>query len=153
MTICSPPLTAESGESSPTSLSEVAWIAGTWIGGAGDSFIEERWSQPVGGEMIGTFRMLESGEPVFYEFMRLATEPAGVVLQIKHFGADLTAWEDAAETVDFELDQATDNRAVFVSIKDGLPETLTYRRTNEGLEVTLDKPAEGSTSTFAFRRP
>jgi hypothetical protein len=147
------PLPAEIAEPMTTSLSEMAWIAGSWIGGEGETFIEERWSRPEGNEMIGTFRMLEAGEPVFYEFMRLASEPEGIVLRIKHFSADLTAWEDAAETVDFELEQASDDRAVFVTATDGPRETLTYRRTDEGLEVVLHKPGEGSTSTFAFRRP
>jgi hypothetical protein len=147
------PLPAEIAEPMTTSLSEIAWIAGSWIGGEGETFIEESWSRPEGNEMIGTFRMLEAGEPVFYEFMRLASEPEGIVLRIKHFSADLTAWEERSESVAFELEQVADTHAVFVRLNDGQRETLTYRQTGDRLEVVLDKPAEGSTSTFAFRRP
>lgn len=134
-----------------SSLSALGWISGTWIGTEGETFIEERWSDFEGDEMIGTFRMLERGQPVFYEFMRLASEPEGIVLRIKHFGADLTAWEEKGESVAFSLKELDHHRALFITHKDGHPERLIYTREEDRLAVVLEKPASESRSRFEFR--
>jgi len=42
------------------SIAQVAWIAGTWSGGAGGATFEERWTPPAGGAMLAVSRTLKA---------------------------------------------------------------------------------------------
>ena len=48
-----------------------AWLAGRWVGTGFGGQMEETWSPPVGGQMIGHFRYWREGEPQFYEIMMM----------------------------------------------------------------------------------
>lgn len=111
-------------EKSPEAkIEDVAWIEGYWRGEAFGGIAEEIWSEPLGGSMMGSFKLV-SGEKVgFYEIMAIMEENGSLVLKLKHFNADLTGWEEKNETVDFALVKITENEAFF--------DKLTFRRINE----------------------
>lgn len=100
-------------ESPRASITDVAWIAGTWRGEAFGGTAEEIWSAPLDGTMMGAFKSSDSGKVSFYEFMVIRTVGESLVLQLKHFDADLTGWEEQDETVDFQLVEPTANAACF----------------------------------------
>ena len=87
------PLTAAAA-TPPTSLTDLAWIAGDWMGGESDTLIHEQWSTPEADDMMGMFRLIESGRIVFYEFMTITQEDSGPILRIKHFDSGLVGWEE-----------------------------------------------------------
>jgi hypothetical protein len=90
-------------KSPPATLDQVAWLAGHWVGEGLGGVSEELWSPPAGGAMMGTYRLLKDGAPVFYEFLLLAEENGTLILKLKHFNPDLTGWEEKADFVDFPL--------------------------------------------------
>lgn len=90
-------------KSPPATLDQVAWLAGHWVGEGLGGFSEELWSPPAGGAMMGNYRLLKDGTPVFYEFLLLAEENGSLILKLKHFNPDLTGWEEKADFVDFPL--------------------------------------------------
>lgn len=135
-----------------TSLADLAWIAGEWLGEEGDTTIQEIWTQPLADTMIGMFRLTSDGEPRFYEFMSIEMGDAGPVLRIKHFDPDLRGWEEKEESVIFILKEASSGKAIFETELAGNPEFLTYERAGEELTITLEKPAKKSSSVFRFQR-
>ena len=134
------------------SLTDLAWIAGEWVGAEGDTRIEEIWSKPDGGVMMGMFRLVQNDEPVFYEFMVIELTDGGPIMKIKHFSPDFVGWEERQESVLFEMKELKSGKAVFEAERDGNLEFLTYERTGDGLVLTLEKPAKDSTSEFRFHR-
>jgi hypothetical protein len=53
--------------------------------------------------MIGMYRLVRDGKPVFYELLTLVEEGGSLTLRLKHFNPDLTGWEEKQKTVDFPL--------------------------------------------------
>lgn len=90
-------------KSPPATLDQVAWLAGHWVGEGLGGVSEEMWSPPAGGAMMGNYRLLKDGAPVFYEFLLLVEENGTLILKLKHFHPDLTGWEEKADFVDFPL--------------------------------------------------
>jgi len=134
-----------------TALTDLAWIAGDWVGAAGDSFIQEQWSAPQGDDMMGMFRLVQDGKVVFYEFMTIRQEASGPVLRIKHFDPGLVGWEEKGESIVFDLQEIGDHRAVFETEKDGDPERLIFERGDNELVITLEKPAKDTRTPFRYR--
>jgi hypothetical protein len=90
-------------KSPPATLDQVAWLAGRWVGDGLGGVSEELWSPPAGGAMMGTYRLLKDGAPVFYEFLLLVEENGTLILKLKHFNPDFTGWEEKGDFVDFPL--------------------------------------------------
>jgi hypothetical protein len=84
-------------------LSAFAWMAGRWVGEGLDSRLEEVYSPPAGGVMLGHFLAYDDKGASFYELITLREESGSVTLRLRHFNADLTAWEDKNTTVEFPL--------------------------------------------------
>jgi hypothetical protein len=98
--------------------------------------------------MVGHFQQVKDGKVGFYEFYQFVPAGKSLLLRIKHFNADLTGWEEKAQTVDFPL-VAVERDAVYF---DG----LTFRRAGEdGLEafvVVEQRDGRKQEISFRFRR-
>jgi hypothetical protein len=142
-------LTRSEGALPPTaSVEDVAWIAGHWRGEALGGIAEEVWSPPLGGTMMGMFKLIRQGEIAFYEILTIAPEGESIVLTLKHFHADLTGWEEKNETVRFPLVKLTPEAAYF--------DTMTFRRiARDTLQIFLAvRQPDGSVheAEFLYRR-
>src|SRR2546426_10091171 len=74
------------GQSPAAKLGDAGWLVGAWKqADAKDGTLEEVWSTPAGGAMVGTFRWLRDGKPVVYEFMLLEESADGVTLRVRHY--------------------------------------------------------------------
>lgn len=94
----------DSGATSPpATLAEMAWLTGSWQGEGLGGVVEEIWSPPSAGAMVGAFRLVRNGTTAFYELMTLVEHEGSLVLRLKHFNPDLTGWEEKDETVEFPL--------------------------------------------------
>lgn len=90
------------GKKSPTAtIADMSWLAGHWKGEALGGVSEEIWSPPKDGMMMGMYRLIRNGKPVFYELLTLVEENGSLIIRLKHFNADLTGWEEKDKTVDF----------------------------------------------------
>ena len=94
-------------------LENCAWISGNWKGEAFGGQTEENWSEPSGGSMMATFKLINDGKVSFYEIEIIREVENSLVLQLKHFDNELKGWETKNETVDFPLKEITENRVVF----------------------------------------
>jgi hypothetical protein len=84
-------------------LADMAWLAGHWTGEALGGVSEEIWSAPGAGAMMGMYRLIKNGKPVFYELLTIVEENGSLALRLKHFHPNLTGWEEKDKTVDFPL--------------------------------------------------
>ncbi|MFC4721255.1 DUF6265 family protein [Geojedonia litorea] len=103
-------------------LENIAWIAGNWKGEAFGGQVEENWSQPSGGSMMATFKLINNGKVSFYEIEIIREVDNTLVLQLKHFNNDLKGWEEKDKTIDFPLKEITSNKVIF--------EGMTFEKVN-----------------------
>ncbi|WP_299094825.1 DUF6265 family protein [Winogradskyella sp.] len=94
-------------------LENVSWIAGTWHGEAFGGITEEIWSEPSGGSMMATFKLIVDEKVQFYEIEVIREIEDSLILQLKHFDSDLKGWETKNETIDFPLIEITETKVIF----------------------------------------
>jgi catechol 2,3-dioxygenase-like lactoylglutathione lyase family enzyme len=90
-------------KSPPATLADMAWLTGRWVGPALGGEAEEIWSPPRAGSMMGMYRLVRDGKPVFYEFQTLVEVRGSLILRLKHFNPDLIGWEEKQKTIEFPL--------------------------------------------------
>lgn len=106
----------------PARVADLAWLAGSWTGEGLGGTLDEAWSQPAGGAMVGYFRLVKDGTPVFYEILTLLEVDGSVEMRLKHVNPDMTGWEEKNGFVTFKLVKHDSTGAWFSG--------LTFRRVN-----------------------
>ena len=101
-------------------IDDVAWMVGSWRGEAFGGTFEEVWTAASSGTMVGMFKLMHNNQPTMYEFELIVEEEGSLIVQLKHFNADLTGWEEKDRYISFPLVKLTEDAAYF--------EGLTYRR-------------------------
>ena len=104
-------------------VADLQWLAGRWEGEGLGGKIEEVWSAPDGGAMVGYFRLLKDGKPVFYEILTLLESEGSVEMRLKHVNPDMTGWEEKNGFVTFRLVKHDASGAYFSG--------LTFRRISD----------------------
>ena len=124
-------------------IDDASWIAGYWKGSAMGGVVEEIWSEPLSGTMMCTFKFAQNDKVIFYELETISEIEGSLLLQIKHFNADLTGWEEKGESVDFKLVKITPNKLFF----DG----LTFEKVSENeMNVYVVIEDKGSAEEVKF---
>ncbi len=126
-------------------IDAMSWLAGTWTGAGLGGDTEEIWSSPRAGVMMGVYRLIRDGEPVFYEIMTLSEIDGSLELRLKHFHADLRGWEERDDSVAFALVARSKGRFCF----DGL--TLEPRGDEVVAYLAIGNPKDGSVREEVFR--
>ncbi|AXT19620.1 hypothetical protein D7030_09860 [Flavobacteriaceae bacterium AU392] len=122
---------AQSDKQLEPKLENIAWISGNWKGKAFGGIVEEIWSEPSGGSMMATFKLINNSKVVFYEIEIIREVNNTLILQLKHFNNDLKGWETKDETVDFPLKEITKDKVVF--------EGMTFEKINDNeMNVFVD---------------
>lgn len=116
-------LTLNGSEKPQAQLEDVAWISGCWRGEAMGGQTEEIWARPSGGSMMGSFKLMEKGEVMFYELCTITEVEGSLLLRIKHFTGTLVGWEEKDKSVEFPLVKVTSDRVYF--------EGLTFERVGQ----------------------
>ena len=130
-------------------VGDLAWLEGRWTGEGLGGRIEETWSSPDGGAMVGYFRLVKDGKPVFYEILTLIEVEGSVEMRLKHVNPDMTGWEEKKDFVTFKLVKHDATGAYFSG--------LTFRRVNPDLMegyLALRNRSDGTVreEKFVYRR-
>lgn len=111
-------------------IEQASWLAGRWVGEGLGGQLEETWSPPAGGQMIGHFRLIQDGAVVFYELCLLDEANGGLRMRVKHVNPDFVGWEERDAWHAFEPVSASAEALAF----DG----LSFRRVGQDqLEIVL----------------
>jgi hypothetical protein len=128
-------------------LSDVAWITGSWEGEAFGGQVQEVWAPPLGDSMMCAFKLVVDGKVEFYELCQIREESGSLVLRLKHFNGDLKGWEEKDETVDFKLVKLEKDIVYF----DGFTvERVSKDKIN--MHVMIGEAGEESEVTFNYSR-
>jgi hypothetical protein len=114
-------------------VDRLAWMAGCWSLRSGTAIIEEHWTQPAGGAMLGLSRTLKDGRMVFHEFMRIEEQGSALVFTARA----------SATPVAFRAAVANESEVVFENPAHDFPQRITYRRQTGALDATLEGKDRG----------
>lgn len=103
----------EGGARPEATIADIAWLAGSWHAEAFGGQVEDVWSSPSAGTMMGMFKVIEGEAPSFYELQLIVEQEGSLAWLVKHFSADFTAWEEKAAFVTFPLIRMTESSAFF----------------------------------------
>jgi hypothetical protein len=119
------------------SLADLSWIVGHWRGQVAESVLEEFWSAPAGGAMMGMFRWVRGDKIDVYEFLTLVEENGGVTLRFKHFDAGLVSWEEKDKFLQYRVVSASPSEIVFEDPERTFPRRITYRLVGDNEAVHI----------------
>jgi hypothetical protein len=130
-------------KSVPATIDQVAWMAGTWVGGDGGVTVEERWTPPAGGAMLAVSRTVKGPRMVGFEFLRIVERDGGLVYVAQPGGKPPT---------DFTLTTMSDTSATFENPDHDFPKTIRYTKRSDGsLEARVGDGGEKD-ETYLFHR-
>ena len=99
-----------------TKIADLAWMTGHWAATIGGVAMEEQWSDPRGGLLLGTHRDVSSKRTSF-EFMRIADPKDGMVYLAQPGGQPPTP---------FRLIESAEQRVVFANPDHDFPKRIIY---------------------------
>jgi hypothetical protein len=120
-------------------ISELGWMSGDWQSPPGGrAQIEEHWTQPAGGMMLGLSRTVIGIRTLEFEYLRLEQRSEGI-FYVAHPKARCPG-------TDFKLTSVTTSEAVFENPAHDFPKRIIYRKTAVGGLVAIIDGGEGTKS-------
>jgi len=134
--------TRTSGTSSK--ISELAWLSGAWqTAPGGRARIEEHWTVPAGGTMIGMGRTVVGDKTAEFEFLRIEQRGDDI-----YYVANPNA---RCPQTDFKLTRLSGQEVVFENPAHDYPKRVMYRKNSDGSLVASIDAGEGTKSqTFSY---
>lgn len=118
------------------------FLSGCWAFSRGPLAVEEQWTKPAGGALLGLSRTMRDGRMVFHEYLRIEREGADVV-----YTPQLST---GARPVAFKLVRLTKDEAVFENPDHDFPQRIIYTRTAGGLTARTEGVRDGQTRSDVF---
>ena len=140
---------AEGAARPAAKIADVAWLTGVWAGEGLGGSVDEVWSAPAAGAMVGHVRSVRDGKAIFYEIMTIIEHEGSLEMRLKHVNPDMTGWEEKANFVTFKLAKLEPGAIYFNG--------LTFRKVNDDLVegyLALRDRASGAVreEKFIYRR-
>lgn len=121
---------------------QLDWMAGCWTTRNGPLRVDEQWTRPAGGMLLGLSRTIKQDRIVFHEFMRIETRD-GAVTYTPRIGAPQAP-------VSFTLIRQTADEVVFENLAHDFPQRILYRRTSNGLFARIEGSQSGKERAVDF---
>lgn len=140
------PASAESQTTEVHSIAALSWITGDWQTAAGGrAQIEEHWTKPAGGSMLGMSRTIAGEKTAEFEYLRIEQRDDGIYY-VAHPKARCPG-------TDFKLTRATASEAVFENPQHDFPKRIIYRKTSDAtLTASIDGGEGSKAMSFSFQR-
>jgi Domain of unknown function (DUF6265) len=137
---------AASTQRPPHSISELSWMGGDWqTPASGRVQIEEHWTQPAGGSMMGMSRTVGGDKTIEFEYLRIEQRDDGIYY-VAHPKARCPG-------TDFKLTRVSSSEAVFENPQHDFPKRIIYRKTaDDALTASIDAGEGTKAMSFAYRR-
>ena len=123
------------------SLAELGWLTGCWEGREGEAIIEEVWSKPSGGTMLGFGRTVKDGKTTTFEFM-----------QIRETNGSLTYMPqpEGGTRVDFPLKDSFAGKMTFENAEHDFPQRVIYEPQGRLLLAAIEGTYKGKAERQEF---
>ncbi len=102
---------------SAATVADLAWMSGHWKGTVDGTVMEEIWTDPRGGMLLGMHRDAGANGKTFFEFLRIEETKEGLVYLAQPKGAVPTP---------FRVVEITQNRVVFANPRHDFPQRIIY---------------------------
>lgn len=110
----------------------LAWMEGAWSGEKDGVAMEELWTSPRGGALLGLHRDVKAGRLVSWEFLRIQATDAGTFYYASPRSAPPTS---------FKLVETGEKRAVFENKEHDFPQRILYWVDTKGaLHARIEGP-------------
>ena len=125
-------------------ISDLAWLSGDWqTAPGGRARIEEHWTVPAGGTMIGMGRTVVGDKTAEFEFLRIEQRGDDI-----YYVANPNA---RCPQTDFKLTRLSGQEVVFENPAHDYPKRVMYRKNSDGSLVASIDAGEGSKSqSFSY---
>ena len=120
-------------------VGQLGFMTGCWQGRDGT---EEQWMKPLGGTLFGMSRTVVKEKTVFWEFLRIQVQEAGVVLVVQH--------ANNPQPVTFRATKVSDSEVVFENPEHDFPQRILYRKQGDGLFARIDGKEKGKEKGVDF---
>lgn len=126
-------------------IEQVAWLRGCWEAKTTSGAVEEHWTAPSGGSMVGLSRTVRDGALAAYELIVLR-ERGDRLVYLAH-----PSGQPAAE---FLSTAVSGDVAIFENPAHDFPQRLGYRRQGASLLAWIEGARDGKTRRveFPYRR-
>lgn len=125
----------------PVGIDRVAWMQGCWRLTAGSRTVEEQWTAPRGGTMLGTSRTVVDGQLTEYEFVVLRERGEALVYQA-HPSGQLAG--------EFPLASVDGMSVLFENPQHDFPQRIGYRRDGARLTAWIEGTMGGRSRRVEF---
>ena len=128
------------------SISELSWMSGHWhTAPNGKSQVEEHWTKPAGGSMIGMGRTLKGERTTEFEFLRIDQRADGIYYVASPNGQ--------CPATDFKLIQLTEGEVIFANPQHDFPKRIIYKKTGPDTVTASIDGGEGTHEiSFPYER-
>jgi hypothetical protein len=117
-------------------VQRLGWLQGCWRIDAGTRIVEEQWSAPRGGTLLGSARTVRDGKTVEHEFVIVREAADGrLAYEVSPSGRPVTVFTSIS------LDDAA---IVFENLQHDFPQRVAYQRKGDDLLAWIEGPAKNS---------
>jgi len=125
-------------------VADLAWMSGAWSGSGLGGSVEEHWTAPAGGSMLGMFRLVSSeNKATVFALLLIEQHGEHVVYHFRHFGPGHKPWEPLDRPLVLDLVRLKDKEAVFESSVQSKPRRLAFRRDGDRLFIRAQSERDG----------
>jgi len=128
------------GLTAQQSVEELSWMTGCWRQQSGTRVIDETWSTPGGGALLGMSRTVAGGRMVAYEFMRIQDEG----------GLTFTAKPSGQNEASFKVLKRGPREIVFENPAHDFPQRVIYRRDGDLLIGRIEGTQNGKPGSVDY---
>ena len=123
-------------------VADLAWIAGCWEGGGGDTQFQEQWMRPKGRSMLGMSRTVRNDTTLSYEFLRIHQETDGIYY---------TSIPSGQVEASFKLVKFEARKVEFENRDHDFPQKITYELDKKGkFKATISGHNQGAYRQVEF---
>ena len=138
---CAP---VEAQDGSAPKITDLAWLTGDWqTAPGGRRQVDEHWTVPFGGVMMGVSRTVSGGKMTEFEYLRIV-ERADGIFYIAHPNARTPGTE-------FKLTKVTPDQAIFENPQHDFPKRIIYKKTAEGITASIDAGEGTKGPSFVYK--
>lgn len=110
-------------------LQSVAWLAGSWACDYRGALIEEHWTAPSGGTLMGMSRTVRDGKTREWEFLRIEKQVDAIVY--------LASPSGRSPATPFKLTSSANDTLVFENPEHDFPKKISYAKDGANVRVVV----------------
>jgi len=120
----------------PAGAQRLAWLQGCWRIDAAARIVEEQWSAPRGGTLLGTSRTVRDGKTIEHEFVIVREAADGrLAYEVSPSGRPVTVFTSISLDV---------SSVVFENLQHDFPQRVAYQRKGDDLLAWIEGPAKNA---------